>query len=144
MNKEAGPQFRFKPGRFGRHDLVGVRKRHEFFNGRMKERKSDFELFAVYQPLQLGSSANTAHKMDSLIGSRIADSQHRAEKIVLEDGNIKAADRIISIERLLPGRELIPPVRDIHAECMTLESFRTISERSYFETAGHMSHELGK
>src|SRR6185369_8620672 len=144
MNKEAGPQFRFKPGRFGRHDLVGIRQRHEFFNGRMKERKSDFKLFAVYKPLQLGNSANPAHKMDSLIGSRIAYSQHRAEKIVLEDGNIEAADRIISIERLLSGRELIPPVRDIHAESMSLEAFRTISKGSYFEAAGHMSHELGK
>src|SRR6185369_11260038 len=144
MNKEAGPQFGFKPGRFRRHYHVGVCQRHELLNGRMEQGKSDFILSTVDKSFQLRNAANAAHKMDSLIGSWIADPEHRTEQIVLKDGNIETADGIVGIERLLSGRELVPPVRDIHAESMTLETFRASGKRSYFETAGHMSHELGK
>src|SRR6185369_12793274 len=136
MDKKSGPKFGLEPGRFRRHYHVGVSQRHELLYGRMEEGKSDFKLFVVHKPLQLRNAANPPYKMDSLIGSRIADSQHRAEQIVLEDGNIETADRIVGLERLLTGGELIPPVRDIHAESMALETFRTAVEGGYFKTAG--------
>ena len=84
VDDHAVAQLRLAPGRFGRHDFIGVRHQHHFFNrGRIQSKGYDGPA-GLDQPAQFGHAADAADKTDPLVGTRVLDAQQRCQQIVLQ------------------------------------------------------------
>ena len=74
MDDESGAKFGFKPSGLRRHDVARVCDVHDLFHGDGIEGQCHLHLSAVHTTFQLTQSADTAHEVDALVGTKVLDS----------------------------------------------------------------------
>ena len=84
MGNQSVTEFRFEPGRLGRHDLSGISNRHKLIQRHRVKREGHGVTALIHQFLQFGSSADTADEIDSGAGTGIVDTQDRAKYLFLK------------------------------------------------------------
>ena len=107
MNEQPILQLWLEPCRFRRHYLAHVGDRKKVVHRRRKHRKRDLCFAFVDHADELLSAPGTADESNAGIGPRVADAEHRREKIVLQDADIEAFDgvKILILGRIEPQPE---------------------------------------
>src|SRR5688572_26140552 len=108
MNEKPALELWLEPGALGRHDLAGVRDGHHLLDANRMQRERDGGLAGVNPPLELRGSANSAHEVDSLVGSDVADAEDRRENPFVQQLRVEGLDRIGLINRIGIELEAIP------------------------------------
>ena len=85
MYEQSAPQLRFKPGRFGGHDLVLVGQFDQLCNGCRVEGEGHGVFARVNQLHQFIGATYPADEMYSLVGARVNNAEQRGKKRILQD-----------------------------------------------------------
>src|SRR5262245_35969959 len=99
MHEEPAPQLGLEPGALRRHQEAAVAHREELLDLRRMEVQRNREAALVDPALELGDAADSAHEVDVLVATRVADAEHRAEDLVLTDRAVERLHRIARVER---------------------------------------------
>ncbi len=117
MYEQSAAKLRLKPGRLGRHDQPGIGHAEQLVDRRWVQRERHGGLAGVHPALKLLRPPDAADKLDTRIVPRIGDPQYRSQHAVLEQGDIKRAQRIIGLGwGVLSELEAVPRPRQIQAE----------------------------
>src|SRR6185369_15258633 len=143
VHEQPAAQFWLEPGRFGRHDLVLIGQFDQFGYGSRMERERYGVFPGINQFDQFIVAANSADKVDPLVGARVLDAEQRRQERILQNGNIQPADGVLLVHYLRTGMDMIPVAVQIHAEVVALLRNYRYWGGDDFKAAPYMGDELG-
>ena len=108
MNYQSRTQLRFEPSGLGRHDIAGIGNVHQLFHGHRIKRQSHFHLTAVHPLLQFAQPADTADKVDTLVGTEVFDAEHFIQYQIGGDGYIQYSNGVVIIISTRFGSKAVP------------------------------------
>ena len=142
MYEQSAAKLRLEPARLGRHDQPGIGHAEQLIDRRGVQRERHGGLAGVHPALKLPSSPDAADKLDSRIAPWIGDPQYRSQHPVLEQGDIKRAQRIIGLGcGALSELEAVPRPRQVKAEDAWSVGLR-ISGVAEFADTGKLGQKL--
>ena len=97
MYKKPAPELWLKPCGFGGHQPVGVRDAQKLFHGSGVHGKCD-PAGSVSHFFQCFKSFYLSDKTDAGIRFRVSDPEDGSKDVVLEQGYVESADRVIGAE----------------------------------------------
>ena len=123
MDQESGAEFRFKPGRFGRHCFAGIGDCHHLLDGCRAHGECNGGISLGDILLESGCSANSSHEVDPGIDARILDIENRCQEIFLQACDIQAGDWVGGLFlRYRPG-EAVPSFRKAYGAGVVQRDF---------------------
>ncbi len=109
-------EFWLKPSSLGWHNIARVGDVDELLHRHGVERKSHSHLAAINPARQLAKATNTAHKVDSFVGTKVFDSQNLVQYQVRQHGYVQHTDGVaVVVSSRLCGQAL-PLATQIHSE----------------------------
>ena len=75
MDHQTGAKLRFEPRRLRRHDITRIGDIHQLLHRNGIQSQGNLHLTAIHPFLQFAQTAYTAHKVDTLIGTKVLDAE---------------------------------------------------------------------
>lgn len=118
MNHQSRTQLRLKPSCLGRHDVARIGDVHQLLHGNGIEGQCHFHLTTVHPLLQFAQPADTADKVDTLVGTEVFDAEDFIQYQVGRNGNIQHADRVVVVVSARLCRKAVPLAVQVKGEVM--------------------------
>ena len=88
---------RFKPRGFRRHDVARIGNVHQLLHGNRIECQRHLHFAAVHTFLQFTQSADTAHKVDTLVRAQVLDAENLVQNQVGRNRDIQHPNRVVIV-----------------------------------------------
>ena len=113
MYNQSATQFRFKPGSFRRHDIVGISNIDQLLHRNRIQCKGNFHFVAVDSFLQFTQTTDSSNKVNPFVCAQIFNVENRLQDQVGEDRDIKYTNGVIIVigVRVLQSENTIFPPR---------------------------------
>ena len=128
MNKQPTPQLRLKPGGFRRHNHVVVSHAKQIFYIYRIYGERYFHV-VVHSLFQFFQTTDTAYEVDTLVCTRVFNTQDRVKQAVLQNGHIQRLCHVIRDNGILSS-QLVPFAIQEHSEDML--AFRIVDVAAFF------------